>query len=46
MMDRSNPSKVEAYRLAEELKDIMPVVSKKAHDNISGVFEKHDDRLG
>ncbi|MBU2060342.1 MAG: ketol-acid reductoisomerase, partial [Bacteroidetes bacterium] len=43
MMDRlSNPSKVEAYRLADELKDIMrPLFQKHMDDIISGEFSKN-----
>jgi ketol-acid reductoisomerase len=43
MMDRlSNPSKVEAYRLSEELKDIMrPLFQKHMDDIISGEFSKN-----
>jgi ketol-acid reductoisomerase len=43
MMDRlSNPSKIEAYRLAEELKDIMrPLFQKHMDDIISGEFSKN-----
>jgi ketol-acid reductoisomerase len=43
MMDRlSNPSKIEAYRLSEELKDIMrPLFQKHMDDIISGEFSKN-----
>ncbi|WP_299015932.1 ketol-acid reductoisomerase [uncultured Polaribacter sp.] len=42
MMDRlSNPAKVEAFRLSEELKDIMrPLFEKHMDDIISGHFSK------
>jgi len=42
MMDRlSNPAKLEAYELAEELKDIMrPLFEKHMDDIISGEFSK------
>jgi len=42
MMDRlSNPAKVEAFKLAEELKDIMrPLFQKHQDDIISGYFSK------
>jgi len=42
MMDRlSNPSKIEAYRLADELKEIMrPLFKKHMDDIISGEFSK------
>jgi ketol-acid reductoisomerase len=42
MMDRlNNPSKIEAYRLADELKDIMrPLFQKHMDDIISGEFSK------
>jgi ketol-acid reductoisomerase len=43
MMDRlNNPSKIEAYRLADELKDIMrPLFQKHMDDIISGEFSKN-----
>jgi ketol-acid reductoisomerase len=43
MMDRlSNPSKIEAYRIAEELKDIMrPLFQKHQDDIMSGEFSKN-----
>jgi ketol-acid reductoisomerase len=43
MMDRlSNPSKIEAYRLADELKEIMrPLFQKHMDDIISGEFSKN-----
>jgi ketol-acid reductoisomerase len=43
MMDRlNNPSKLEAYRLADELKDIMrPLFHKHMDDIISGEFSKN-----
>jgi ketol-acid reductoisomerase len=43
MMDRlSNPSKIEAFRLSEELKDIMrPLFQKHMDDIISGEFSKN-----
>ncbi|OCB78828.1 ketol-acid reductoisomerase [Flavobacterium crassostreae] len=43
MMDRlSNPSKIEAYRLSEELKDLMrPLFHKHMDDIISGEFSKN-----
>ncbi|MCK8142699.1 ketol-acid reductoisomerase [Flavobacterium sp. I-SCBP12n] len=43
MMDRlSNPSKIEAYRLADELKDILrPLFQKHMDDIISGEFSKN-----
>ncbi len=42
MMDRlNNPSKIEAYRLSEELKDIMrPLFQKHMDDIMSGHFSK------
>jgi ketol-acid reductoisomerase len=41
MMDRlNNPSKIEAYRLADELKDAS-VISKHMDDIISGEFSKN-----
>jgi ketol-acid reductoisomerase len=41
MMDRlNNPSKIEAYRLADELKDIMRPFQKHMDDIISGEFSK------
>jgi ketol-acid reductoisomerase len=47
MMDRlSNPSKVEAYRLAEELKILCARCFKSTWTiSFRRVFEKHDDRL-
>ncbi|PKH68267.1 ketol-acid reductoisomerase [Flavobacterium sp. ALD4] len=43
MMDRlNNPSKIEAYRLADELKEIMrPLFQKHMDDIISGEFSKN-----
>ena len=43
MMDRlSNPAKIEAYELADELKDIMrPLFQKHMDDIISGEFSKN-----
>ena len=43
MMDRlNNPSKIEAYELSEELKDIMrPLFQKHQDDIISGEFSKN-----
>jgi ketol-acid reductoisomerase len=42
MMDRlNNPSKIEAYRLADELKDIMRPLFQKTYDIISGEFSKN-----
>ncbi|UQD56981.1 ketol-acid reductoisomerase [Flavobacterium sp. K5-23] len=43
MMDRlSNPSKIEAFRLSEELKEIMrPLFQKHMDDIISGEFSKN-----
>lgn len=43
MMDRlNNPSKIEAYELADELKDIMrPLFQKHMDDIISGEFSKN-----
>jgi ketol-acid reductoisomerase len=43
MMDRlSNPAKIEAYKIAEELKDIMrPLFQKHQDDIISGEFSKN-----
>ncbi|WP_281322110.1 ketol-acid reductoisomerase [Flavobacterium aestivum] len=43
MMDRlSNPAKIEAYRIAEELKDIMrPLFQKHQDDIMSGEFSKN-----
>ncbi|CAN1510839.1 IlvC Ketol-acid reductoisomerase [Flavobacteriaceae bacterium] len=43
MMDRlSNPAKIEAYELADELKDIMrPLFQKHQDDIISGEFSKN-----
>ena len=40
MMDRlSNPAKIEAYKLADELKDIMnPLFHKHMDDILSGEF--------
>ena len=42
MMDRlSNPAKIEAYRLADELKDLMrPLFQKHMNDIMSGHFSK------
>ena len=42
MMDRlSNPAKIEAFRISEELKDIMrPLFNKHMDDIISGHFSK------
>ena len=48
MMDRlSNPAKIVAFDLSEELKDIMrPLFEKHMDDIITGEFSRHDGRLG
>jgi len=49
MMDRlSNPAKIEAYKLADELKKIMTPIDSKTHGRyfIRRIFAHHDGRLG
>jgi hypothetical protein len=44
MMDRlNNPSKIEAYRLADELKDIMRYFKSIWMISFQVNFQKHDD---